>query len=226
MWSALFSNYTVTEKKWSGRNYVLHPMLEVFVTSQVQTQIASPLARARCGSACKEKEQQLQCDKNEATCVTKAFPVSAVSGHAAPRTTPLLHIHHPAHAVLGDTRTDRHNPASVSKRTPASPSTARTLRNDLCPSASPQQSARGFSTSFPTAADAEQDLCLAPVPGEQARTSVPGKLWMSSKVRQSSPVCAPLGTGAGKPILAKPFPPWNTWISRNGRPDPLLLYKI
>lgn len=156
----------------------------------------------------------------------KGFPVSAVSGHAAPRTTPLLHIHHPAHAVLGDTRTDRHNPASVSKRTPASPSTARTLRNDLCPSASPQQSARGFSTSFPTAADAEQELCLAPVPGEQARTSVPGKLWMSSKVRQSSPVRAPLGTGAGKPILAKPFPPWNTWISRNGRPDPLLLYKI
>lgn len=164
--------------------------------------------------------------QNEATCVTKAFPVSAVSGHAAPRTTPLLHIHHPAHAVLGDTRTDRHNPASVSKQTPASPSTARTLRNDLCPSASPQQSARGFSTSFPTAADAEQELCLAPVPGEQARTSVPGKLWMSSKVRQSSPVRAPLGTGAGKPILAKPFPPWNTWISRNGRPDPLLLYKI
>lgn len=38
-------------------------MLEVFVTSQVQTQIASPLAMARCGSACKEKERQLQCDK-------------------------------------------------------------------------------------------------------------------------------------------------------------------
>lgn len=54
---------TVTEKRWSGRNYVLHPVLEVSVISQVQKHAASPLASTQCSLTGKAKEQRLQCNK-------------------------------------------------------------------------------------------------------------------------------------------------------------------
>lgn len=49
-------HYAIAEKKQSGRNYVLHPVLEVSVMSQVEKRVASPLVRAQCDLTCKEKE--------------------------------------------------------------------------------------------------------------------------------------------------------------------------
>jgi len=97
--------------------------------------------------------------------------------------------------------------------TPGSPCTAasltHTLANYLCSSAIPQQPANSFSKPLPTAADAEQEPGLAPVPAGHMETSAMAELQMCSKVRQSSAVHAPLHTGwagkAAKPIHTNPF---------------------